>query len=277
MRPMLVFLSAKLNGEVCQSTYSAAFMVELMHTATLVHDDVVDDSLTRRSFFSINALWKNKVAVLVGDFFLAKGLLHAIRNKEYTLLDIVSDAVKDMSEGELLQIEKSRMLDITEEVYIEIITKKTATLIAASMVAGAASVTTDRDKLDKMKRVGVLIGQAFQIKDDIFDYEKTSFTGKPSGNDIKEQKLTLPLIYVLRNCNSKEKDWIISTVKKHSTNIHKVTEIVEFVKARGGIDYSVKRMNELRNEALELLAEYPDTEVKEAFIELIHYITERDK
>lgn len=277
MRPMLVFLSAKLNGSVCQSTFSGAFLVELMHTATLVHDDVVDDSLTRRSFFSINALWKNKVAVLVGDYFLAKGLLHAVKNKEFVLLEIVSDAVREMSEGELLQIEKARMLDITEDVYFEIIRKKTATLIAAAMLVGANSVTDDKIKLETMRNIGNLIGLAFQIKDDIFDYEHSSIIGKPAGNDIKEQKLTLPLIYVLKHADDDKKKWIMSVVRKHNTNAKKVKELVDYVKIHGGIDYAVSKMNDLRDQAIGLLDIYPDSTVKNAMTELILYVTEREK
>ena len=277
MRPMLVFLSAKLNGDVCQSTFSGAFLIELMHTATLVHDDVVDDSLMRRRFFSINALWKNKVAVLIGDYFLAKGLLHAVKHKEFKLLEIVSDAVREMSEGELLQIEKARLLDITEEIYYEIIRKKTATLISAAMLVGASSVTEDKKKQDAMKQIGELIGLAFQIKDDIFDYEHSGLVGKPAGNDIKEQKLTLPIIHVLKKAPADEKKWILSIVKKHNTNAKKVKELVDYVKNKGGVDYAILKMNELRDKAIEHLSIYHDSKVKDAMKELILYVTERDK
>jgi octaprenyl-diphosphate synthase len=277
MRPMLVFLSAKLHGSVTKSTYSAAFLVELMHTATLIHDDVVDDSLTRRGLFSVNALWKNKIAVLVGDFFLSKGLLHAVREKEFALLEIVSEAVKEMSEGELIQMQKARMLNITEEVYYDIIEKKTASLMAAAMKAGARSVTENIDDLTKIKEMGILLGLAFQIKDDIFDYEQFNLIGKPTGNDIKERKITLPLLYVLRNVTSKEKDWIFSIIKKHNTDSQKVKSLIDFVREKGGIEYSINKMNDLREKALTILKTYPESEAREAFEGLIHYITERKK
>jgi len=277
MRPMLVFLSAKLHGNISKSTYSAAFLIELMHTATLIHDDVVDDSLTRRGLFSVNALWKNKIAVLVGDFFLSKGLLHAVKEKEFTLLEIVSDAVREMSEGELIQMEKARMLNINEETYFDIIEKKTASLIAAAMLAGTRSVTDNEEHLTKIKRMGILLGLAFQIKDDIFDYEQVSIIGKPTGNDIKERKITLPLIYVIRNASSEDKKWILNIIKKHNTESAKVKSLIEFVRKNGGIDYSINKMNELRDEALGLLASYPQTEARDAFEGLINYITERKK
>jgi len=277
MRPMLVFLSAKLHGNISKSTYSAAFLIELMHTATLIHDDVVDDSLTRRGLFSVNALWKNKIAVLVGDFFLSKGLLHAVKEKEFTLLEIVSDAVREMSEGELIQMEKARMLNINEETYFDIIEKKTASLIAAAMLAGTRSVTDNEEHLAKIKRIGILLGLAFQIKDDIFDYEQVSIIGKPTGNDIKERKITLPLIYVIRNASSDDKKWILNIIKKHNTESAKVKSLIEFVRKNGGIDYSINKMNELRDEALGLLASYPQTEARDAFEGLINYITERKK
>lgn len=275
MRPMLVFLSAKLFGDITKSTYSAAFMVELMHTATLIHDDVVDDSTTRRGLFSVNALWKNKIAVLVGDFFLAKGLLHSVKYKEFALLEIVSDAVKEMSEGELIQIEKARLLNITEEIYFQIIEKKTASLIAAAMLAGARSVTEKEIDLENIKKLGILLGIAFQIKDDIFDYEQVNFIGKPTGNDIKERKITLPLLFVLKNASSKEKDWIWSIIKKHNNDSSKVAQLIAFVKEKGGIDYANQRMNDLKNEALSLLHSYPQSANRDAFEGLIHYVTER--
>jgi len=277
MRPMLVFLSAKLHGEISKSTYSAAFLIELMHTATLIHDDVVDDSMTRRGLFSINALWKNKIAVLVGDFFLAKGLLHAVQEKEFALLEIVSDAVKEMSEGELIQMEKARMLNITEDIYFDIIEKKTASLIAATVFAGAKSVSDDTTNLEKIKKIGILIGLAFQIKDDIFDYEQVNLIGKPTGNDIKERKITLPLLYVISKANSEEKKWIYSILKKHNNNSQKVKSLITFVKTNGGIDYSINKMNSLRDEALTLLYSYPENEARYAFESLIHYITERKR
>mgnify|MGYP001236540482 CR=1 FL=1 len=277
MRPMLVFLSAKLNGEINQSSYSAAFLIELMHTATLVHDDVVDDSMKRRGLFSINALWKNKVAVLVGDFFLAKGLLHSVKNKEFDLLEIVSEAVKEMSEGELLQTEKARLLNITEDIYFEIIKKKTASLIAAAMMAGAKSVNANEIQLETMHKIGILIGLAFQIRDDILDYELTNVIGKPTGNDIKERKMTLPLIHVYSKANKEDKQWIMSVLKRHNTDSQKVKSLVEYVKKNGGIDYSVQKMTELKNEAISLLSIYREDEIKDSFILLINYITERKK
>jgi octaprenyl-diphosphate synthase len=278
MRPMLVFLSAKLHGNISKSTYSAAFLIELMHTATLIHDDVVDDSMTRRGLFSVNALWKNKIAVLVGDFFLSKGLLHAVREKEFTLLEIVSDAVKEMSEGELIQMEKARMLNITEDIYFEIIEKKTASLIAAAMLAGARSVSDDENSdLLKIKKIGILIGLAFQIKDDIFDYEQVSLIGKPTGNDIKERKITLPLLHVISKSNSEEKKWIYSILKKHNTDTQKVKSLIDFVKTNGGIEYSIDKMNSLKGEALTLLHSYPESDAREAFESLIQYITDRKK
>jgi len=277
MRPMLVFLSAKLHGNISKSTYSAAFLVELMHTATLIHDDVVDDSMTRRGLFSVNALWKNKIAVLVGDFFLSKGLLHAINNKEFKLLEIVSDAVKEMSEGELIQMEKARMLNITEEIYFEVIEKKTASLIAAAMLAGASSVSENNTDLEKIKKIGILIGLAFQIKDDIFDYEQVNLIGKPTGNDIKERKITLPLLYVISKANKEDKKWIYSTLKKYNNDTMKVKALIDFVKTNGGIEYSINKMNNLKTEALNLLKTYPESDAREAFEGLIHYITERNK
>ena len=277
MRPMLVFLSAKLHGTISKSTYSAAFLIELMHTATLIHDDVVDDSLMRRGFFSVNALWKNKIAVLVGDFFLSKGLLHAVREKEFSLLEIVSDAVKEMSEGEIIQMEKARMLNITEDIYFEIIEKKTASLMAAAMKAGARSVTENADELNKIKEMGILLGLAFQIKDDIFDYEQVNLIGKPTGNDIKERKITLPLLYVLKNADSKDRKWVFTILKKYNTDSQKVKELITFVVAKGGIEYSISKMNDIKGKALEILYTYPQSEARDAFEGLIHYITDRNK
>ena len=221
MRPLFVFLSAKICGEMNDSTYRAASLIELLHTATLVHDDVVDDSNERRGFFSINALWKNKIAVLVGDFLLSKGLLLSIENKDYQLLGIVSDAVREMSEGELLQIEKARKLDITEDIYFEIIRKKTATLIAACCAMGAQSVKAAKKDVAKMRKFGELIGMAFQIKDDLFDYGEEKI-GKPTGIDIKEQKMTLPLIYTINNVSEKEKRWLINSIKNHNKDKKRV-------------------------------------------------------
>ncbi|MBT8261170.1 MAG: polyprenyl synthetase family protein, partial [Bacteroidia bacterium] len=237
MRPMFVFLVAKMlnNGEVSERTYRGASVIELIHTATLVHDDVVDDSNRRRGFFSINALWKNKIAVLVGDFLLSKGMLMCIDNNDFDLLKIISVAVREMSEGELLQIEKARKLDITEEVYYEIIRQKTATLIAACCSLGAASVKPNTAEVDNMRKFGELIGMAFQIKDDLFDYGEEKI-GKPTGIDIKEQKMTLPLIYTLNNCSKKEQDWLINSIKKYNKDKKRVKEVIAFVKEKGGLE-----------------------------------------
>lgn len=277
MRPMLVFLAAKLAGEVTQSTYSAAVLIELMHTATLVHDDVVDVAYKRRGFFSINALWKNKVAVLVGDYFLAKGLIHAVNNKEFSTLEICSDAVKEMSEGELLQIKKSRMLDIDEDTYYHIIRQKTAALIVAAMKSGASSATTDNVMIDKLSQLGEHIGMAFQIKDDLFDYQNDAIIGKPTGNDIKEQKLTLPIIYVLSKSTSKEKAHILKIVKKYNTDKVKVAELISYVKDKGGIEYTEKVMHKHKDRALEIINSFPESHTQEALKELILYVTTRKK
>ena len=275
VRPMFIFLSAKMCGEVTESTYVAASLVELLHTATLVHDDVVDDAYERRGFFSINALWKYKIAVLVGDFLLSKGLLHALSTHNYNLLHITTDAVRKMSEGELLQMEKARRLDIDEEIYYEIIRNKTASLIAAACKAGAASVSEDQDLIDQFHQMGEYIGMAFQIKDDLFDYGEEDI-GKPRGIDIKEKKMTLPLIYTLNNASKKDKKWIINTVKNHSEDKKKVNELIEFVKKGGGIEYTTKKMQEYKQKAMDILKSIKDSEAKTSMIELVDYITERN-
>lgn len=277
MRPMLVFLSAKLNGEINDSSYVAASLIELLHTATLIHDDVVDESFERRGFFSINALWKSKIAILIGDYLLARGLLLAIEKKEFELLEIVSEAVKEMSEGELLQIQKSRKLNITEEDYFEIIRKKTATLIAACAASGTKSVGANGEIIQKMKMFGEYVGMAFQIKDDIFDYQKTGILGKPTGNDIKEKKLTLPLIHCLENAKSSEKRRILRLIRKHHKNSKKVIEIILFVREHGGIDYSIQKMNEFKEKALNILNEFPSGQARNSLADLVNYTTERDK
>ena len=276
MRPMFVFLVAKMvsDGNFDERTYRGASIVELIHTATLVHDDVVDDSNRRRGFFSINALWKNKIAVLVGDYLLSKGLLLSIDNDDFDLLKLISIAVREMSEGELLQIEKARKLDITEEVYFEIIRKKTATLIAACCGIGAASVGSDEETIQKMRQFGEFIGIAFQIKDDLFDYTDDKI-GKPTGIDIKEKKMTLPLIYTLNHCSKKEKNWIINSVKKHNKDKKRVKEIIAFVKANGGIEYTQEKMHEYKNKAIEILNEFPDSEYKSGLLTMIDYVVER--
>ncbi len=278
MRPMFVFLVAKMvsDGKFEERTYRGASIIELIHTATLVHDDVVDDSNRRRGFFSINALWKNKIAVLVGDFLLSKGLLLSIDNDDFDILKLISVAVREMSEGELLQIEKARRLDITEEVYFEIIRQKTATLIAACCGIGAASVGSGKDEIEKMRMFGELIGIAFQIKDDLFDYSDAKI-GKPTGIDIKEQKMTLPLIYTLNNCSGKERKWLINSVKKHNKNKKRVKEVIAFVKENGGIEYTISKMKDYQNKALQILETYPPSEYKDSLLTMVNYVIERKK
>lgn len=278
MRPMFVFLVAKMvaNGEISERTYRGASVIELIHTATLVHDDVVDDSNKRRGFFSINALWKNKIAVLIGDFLLSKGLLLSIDNNDFDLLKIISVAVREMSEGELLQIEKARKLDITEEVYYEIIRQKTATLIAACCSLGAASVKPNSVEVETMRKFGELIGMAFQIKDDLFDYGSKSI-GKPIGIDIKEQKMTLPLIYVLNNCSKKDKNWLINSVKNHNKDKKRVNQVIEFVKENGGLDYAVSKMKSFQKEALNILETFPESDYKASLKLMVNYVIERKK
>ncbi len=278
MRPMFVFLTAKLlnNGEVNERTYRGASVIELIHTATLVHDDVVDESNKRRGFFSINALWKNKIAVLVGDFLLSKGLLLSIDNEDFDLLKIISVAVREMSEGELLQIEKARRLDITEDVYYEIIRQKTATLIAACCSLGACSVKPESVDVETFRKFGELCGMAFQIKDDLFDYGAQKI-GKPTGIDIKEQKMTLPLIYALNHCSKKEKSWVINSIKNHNKDKQRVKEVISFVKEKGGLDYAVSKMLEYRDKALELLSTYPESDYKAALELMVNYVVDRKK
>jgi octaprenyl-diphosphate synthase len=278
MRPMFVFLSAKMvsNGQLSERTYRGASVIELIHTATLVHDDVVDDSNQRRSFFSINALWKNKIAVLVGDFLLSKGLLVCIDNNDFDLLKIISVAVREMSEGELLQIEKARTLDITEEVYYDIIRQKTATLIAACCSLGAASVKPNSNDIEILRKFGELIGMAFQIKDDLFDYG-TRKIGKPIGIDIKEQKMTLPLIYTINNCTTKERNWIVNSIKRHNKDQRRVKELIELVKNKGGLDYAIQKMKYFQSEALKLIKNYPESHYKDALVMMVNYVIERNK
>ncbi len=279
MRPMFVFLTSKMvaNGTVNERTYRGASVIELIHTATLVHDDVVDDSNRRRGFFSINALWKNKIAVLVGDYLLSKGLLLSIDNGDFDLLQIISVAVREMSEGELLQIEKARRLDITEAVYYEIIRQKTATLIAACCALGACSVIPeDKTSIENMRKFGELIGMAFQIKDDLFDYSEEAI-GKPTGIDIKEQKMTLPLIHVLNNCTAKEKSWLINSIKNHNKDKARVKAVIAFVKNNNGLSYAEEKMVEFQQQALQLLVNYPDSTYKEALILMVNYVIERKK
>ncbi len=275
MRPMFVFLSAGLCGEINDRSYRAATLIELLHTATLVHDDVVDDSFERRGFFSINALWKNKIAVLVGDYLLSKGLLLSVKYKDFDLLEIVSTAVSVMSEGELMQIEKARKLDISEEIYFEIIRQKTASLIASCCASGAASVYADKEIIERMHKFGELIGIAFQIKDDLFDYGPSGIIGKPTGIDIKESKMTLPLIHVLGKSSSSERRHIINIVKNHNTDDKKVKEVISFVKDRGGLEYATERMNSYKDKALDVLGEFPSSSYKDSLEQLITFTTER--
>lgn len=277
MRPMFVFFSAGLAGGITESTYNGASLVELLHTASLVHDDVVDNANERRGFFSINALWKNKVAVLVGDFLLAKGLLLSVRNQEYELLRIVSEAVEQMSEGELLQIEKARHLDIEEAIYYEIIKKKTASLIASCCACGAASAGANAETVEKLRLFGEKVGIAFQIKDDLFDFGLDDI-GKPVGNDIKEKKLTLPLIYALSVVDKKQKRQMINIVKKHNDDPEKVTEVIDFVRRNGGLDYAASQMQKYQREAFDILNELPNGgEYRKGLEQLIRFTTERKK
>lgn len=276
VRPMFVFLAAKVCGEVRQSTYVAASLIELLHTATLVHDDVVDDSLERRGFFSVNAIWKNKIAVLVGDYLFSQGMLLALKNKEYQLLEIVSDAVKAMSEGELLQIEKARRLDIKESVYYEIIRQKTASLIASACSAGAASISKDPEPIEKMRLFGEKIGLAFQIRDDLFDFGSDD-VGKPLGIDIKEKKLTLPLIYALEQASKQEKKHIINTVKRHHLRPEKVKEVIDFVRDSNGLKYATEVMYQFREEAFDILRTFPYSSSRQSLEDLVIFVTERKK
>lgn len=278
MRPMFVFLVAKMvsNGEISERTYRGASVIELIHTATLVHDDVVDESNRRRGFFSVNALWKNKIAVLVGDYLLSKGLLLSIDNNDFDLLKIISIAVREMSEGELLQIEKARKLDITEDVYYEIIRQKTATLIAACCSLGAASVKPESADVETMRKFGELIGMAFQIKDDLFDYGDEQI-GKPTGIDIKEQKMTLPLIYVLNQASKKDKKWLINSIKNHNKDRKRVKEVITYVKEKGGLEYAVSKMKQFQTEALIILQNYPESQYRNSLELMVNYVIERKK
>ncbi len=278
MRPMFVFLSAKMisGGTVNERTYRGASVIELIHTASLVHDDVVDDSNKRRGFFSINALWKNKIAVLVGDYLLSKGMLLSVEHGDFDLLRIISIAIREISEGELLQIEKARRLDIDESVYYEIIRQKTATLIAACCSLGVCSVKPESEDVETFREFGELCGMAFQIKDDLFDYGEEKI-GKPTGIDIKEQKMTLPLIYALNNCSPSEKKWLINSVKNHNKNKKRVKEVIAFVKEKGGLNYAQEKMHEFKRKALALLNQYPNSEYKDALELMVNYVVDRKK
>jgi octaprenyl-diphosphate synthase len=274
LRPMFVFLCAKLHGTVNESTYRAAALVELLHTATLVHDDVVDESLERRGFLSINALWKNKIAVLVGDYLLSKGLLLSTSAGDFKHLNILSEAVKQMSEGELLQMEKARKLNLKEDIYFEIIRSKTASLLSSACAVGAWSTSNDETVTEKMKSFGEKTGIAFQIKDDLFDYGSDDI-GKPTGNDLKEKKLTLPLIYTLNNVDAFERRKIIYIVRNQNRNPEKIKYVLGKVTETGGIEYAAKKMMEYRDEALNILFEFPESDVRKALEELVRYTTDR--
>jgi octaprenyl-diphosphate synthase len=275
LRPMFVFLSAKTCGDMNESTYRAASLIELLHTATLVHDDVVDDAHMRRGFFSLNALWKNKIAVLVGDYLLSRGLLLSTDNKDFRLLGIVSNAVKEMSEGELLQIEKARRLDVDEPVYFEIIRQKTAVLIASCCACGAASVGSDDKTIEQMRLFGEQTGIAFQIKDDLFDFGTGNGIGKPTGNDIKEKKFTLPLIYALKNAGFFDKRKMINTIKNNHDDEEKIAKVTDFVLNSGGIEYATAKMHEHKDKALQLLSGFNNNEAKKALEQLVIYTIER--
>ncbi len=278
MRPLFVFLTAKMLGGVTESTYHAASLIELLHTATLVHDDVVDDAYERRGFFSINALWKNKIAVLVGDYLLSQGLLLAVKNSEFELLRIVANAVKEMSEGELLQMEKTRKLNITEEVYFDIIRQKTAALIASCCATGAVSAGASTETVDRITEIGIRIGLAFQIKDDLFDYGEGSKIGKPTGIDIKEKKLTLPLIHALQNAPGSEQRRIKTLIKRHHNKPDKVKEVIDYVLKSGGIEYARTKMMEHANFAIDRLNEhFPDNAARASLIQLVEYTVTRKK
>lgn len=277
IRPIIVLYSARMLGEITPATYYAATLIELLHTATLVHDDVVDDSAKRRGFFSVNALWKNKIAVLSGDYLLSKGLLLAIETQNPHLLEYVSKATRDMSEGELMQVEKARKMDFSESLYYEVIRKKTASLLASCFATGAYSTIKDKEAIEKLWRVGELTGIAFQIMDDVLDYEKTSVTGKPTGIDIKEKKVTLPLIYLLNQVDKQKKRQLLSIIKHKNNHPESVAQVIEEVKKAGGLDFARNKMQEFKNQALDLLREFPDNESRQALEAIIEFTINRKK
>ena len=277
LRPVLVFLSARVLGEPNQSTFRAAALIELLHTATLIHDDVVDDSFERRGFFSIYAIWKTKIAVLVGDYLLSRGLLLAVSNKEYDMLQIVSEAVKEISEGELYQIQKVRRLNMTENEYFDIIRKKTATLMVACSAAGASSVSADVTAIGKLKKYAEHAGIAFQIKDDIFDYQTKGIIGKPTANDIKEKKITRPLIFALSNSTRSEKSHILGLIKRNNNNSKKIQKVVDFVIGKKGLEYAIIKMEEHKQKASQSLTGLPENDAKKSLVDLAEYITSRKK
>ena len=277
MRPLFVFLSSKLTGEITESTYTAASLIELMHTATLVHDDVVDESNERRGVFSINAIWKSKVAVLLGDYLLARGLLLAVEKKDYNLLEIVSNASKEMSEGELVQMQKSRSLNIDIETYYDVIRKKTASLIAACTACGASAAEAGQEVVDRVYEMGIKIGMAFQIKDDLFDYQSHGLIGKPTGNDIKEKKFTLPLIYALNQAEPGKRKAMIRKIKNGNRSQRVVNEVVQFVKEMGGISYSIEKMEEFKLNAMDILHTFPDSPARNSLRDLVAFTVSRNK
>jgi len=277
MRPLFVFLTSKLTGEVTESSYTAASLIELMHTATLVHDDVVDESNERRGVFSVNAIWKAKVAVLFGDFLLARGLLLAVEKKDYDLLEIVSDASREMSEGELLQIQKSRSLNINTETYYEVIRKKTATLIASCTACGAKAAQAEKEVVERVYKMGILIGMAFQIKDDLFDFQPHGLIGKPTGNDIKEKKFTLPLIYALNQADSGKRKSIVRKIKNGKRSQQVVNEVVQFVNDMGGIDFATEKMQEYKAGAMEILHSFPESPARDSLRDLVEFTVSRKK
>ncbi len=277
LRPTFVLLTSSMLGGITPSSYTAACLIELLHTASLVHDDVVDESYERRGFFSVNALWRSKIAVLVGDYFLSKGLLLSVENQEYELLKIVSEAVREMSEGELLQLRKSRKLNITMDEYFEVIRKKTAALIAACTASGARAVSQDEEVISRMKSFGENAGIAFQIKDDLFDYDRNGKIGKPTGNDIKEKKMTLPLIYALQQCTSSEKSKIIHIIRHQGGNSRKVDEVLDFVDRYNGFDYAKGKMKHYKDKALDILQTFPQNASRDSLAHLVNYTVERKK
>ena len=277
MRPMFIFLTAKMltDGKISEKVYRAASVIELIHTASLVHDDVVDSSDIRRGFFSLNALWKNKIAVLVGDYLLSRGMLLCIDNDDYDLLKIISNSVKQMSQGELLQIEKARRLDINEETYFKIIEKKTASLISSCCALGAAASGVSKERIDDLSKFGKKIGMAFQLKDDLFDYGEKKI-GKPIGIDLREKKLTLPFIYALNNSSISKKRWLKNCIKNHSQNKDVVNEVISYVKEIGGIDYTFLKLKEYHSDAINDLEKYPKNKYKESLLYLVNYVIERE-
>ncbi len=277
MRPMFVFLAAKMNGDFNESTYMAASSIELLHTATLIHDDVVDESYERRGSFSINALWKNKLAVLVGDYILGQGLLLNINNDKYEFLKLISRSVRDMSEGEILQMRKSLKPDLNYDTYFEVIRKKTASLIGTSLAIGAASVTNDKAVIERMFEIGLDVGIAFQIKDDIFDYQAKGILGKPTGNDLREKKITLPLLIALSNTPEKERRQVLHEVRRKNKSSAKIQELVDFVVEKGGLIAAGEQMNRYRDQAISRIREFPETPARDALVELVNYVTTRDK